>query len=180
VPGGTAAGGNFTTSYTYSPLNQLLQVTMPRGGTTQYRTFSYNGQDMVSATNPENAAVSYTYDASHRALTRTDAKSQQTQYTYNTLGQLTQVLHGTISNGTFTSDPTSTVSYTYDTYGRLNTLTSRRFAVRHRDLHGSRPTVSAFLRRVNGDAHVQQHDAAHRAVGARVPEPDVQLLANAE
>jgi len=111
--------GNFTTSYAYSPLNQLLQVTMPRGSTTQYRTF-YNGQDMVSAADPENGTVSYTYDASHRVLTRTDAKSQETKYAYNSLGQLAQVLHGTVSNGTFTNDPTSTVNYTYNTYGRTS------------------------------------------------------------
>jgi len=114
------AGGNFTTTYSYSPLNQLLQVTMPRGSTTQTRTFTYNGQDMVSATNPENGTVTYTYDASHRVLTRTDAKNQQTKYIYNTLGQRTQVLHGTLSNGTFTQDTTSTVNYTYDTYGRTS------------------------------------------------------------
>jgi RHS repeat-associated protein len=115
------AGGNFTTSYSYSPLNQLLVVTMPRGSTTQTRTFTYNGRDMVSATNPENGTVSYTYDASHRVLTRTDAKNQQTKYIYSVpLGQLTQVQHGTVSNGTFTQDTTSAVNYTYDTYGRTS------------------------------------------------------------
>ena len=30
------------------------------------------------------------------------------------------MLHGTVSNGTFTNDPTSTVNYTYDTYGRTS------------------------------------------------------------
>jgi YD repeat-containing protein len=81
-----AGGANLTTTYTYSPVNQLLTVSMPRNGVTQTRTFTYNGQDMVSSTNPENGTVTYTYDASHRVLTRTDAKNQQTQYTYNTLG----------------------------------------------------------------------------------------------
>lgn len=89
---------------------------------TQTRTFTYNGQDMVSAANPENGTVTYTYDASHRAITRTDAKSQQTQYAYNTLGQLTQVTHGTVSGGTFTADSTSGVSYSYDAYGRTSTV----------------------------------------------------------
>ena len=115
-----AGGANFTTSYTYSPLNQLVSVSMPRNGTTQTRTFTYNGQDLTSAANPENGTVSFTYDAAHRVLTRTDAKNQQTLYTYNSLGQVTQVTHGTLSGGTFTPDTTSGVTYSYDTYGRTS------------------------------------------------------------
>jgi acetylornithine deacetylase/succinyl-diaminopimelate desuccinylase-like protein len=33
---------------------------------------------------------------------------------------LTQTLHGTVSGGTFTANPVSTVNYTYDTYGRTS------------------------------------------------------------
>jgi len=33
---------------------------------------------------------------------------------------LTQVLHGTVSNGTFTNDLTLSVNYSYDTYGRTS------------------------------------------------------------
>ena len=76
----------------------------------------------MSATNPENGTVSYTYDAAHRVVTRTDAKSQQTQYTYNTLGRLSQVKHGTVSGGVFTEDTTQAVGYTYDAYGRLSNV----------------------------------------------------------
>jgi YD repeat-containing protein len=50
---------------------------------TQTRTFTWSGADLVSTTNPENGTVNYTYDDAHHVLTRTDAKNQQTQYTYD-------------------------------------------------------------------------------------------------
>jgi YD repeat-containing protein len=75
------AGGNFSTSYTYTPVNQLATVSMARGGVTQTRTFTYNGWDLVSATNPENGTVTYTYDGAHHVTSRTDALGQLTQYT---------------------------------------------------------------------------------------------------
>ena len=43
----------------------------------------------VSATNPENGTVAYTYDAAHRVTTRTDAKGQETDYAYDAYGRLT-------------------------------------------------------------------------------------------
>jgi YD repeat-containing protein len=51
------------------------------------------------ATNPENGTVTYTYDNAHRALTRTDALSQQTQYVYDSYGRLTNVKHGHLAGG---------------------------------------------------------------------------------
>ena len=58
--------GNVTTSYTSNVLNHLIHVSMPRGSTTQTRTFNYNSGTTVtgllqSATNPENGTVTYTY-----------------------------------------------------------------------------------------------------------------------
>ena len=64
-------------------LNQLVQVSMPQSNGTQTRTFTYSGTDMVSATNPENGTVTYTYDASHRVTQRTDNMGQQTRYSYD-------------------------------------------------------------------------------------------------
>jgi YD repeat-containing protein len=55
---------------------------MPRSTGTQTRTFTWSGQDLASATNPENGTVTYTYDGAHHVTSRTDAKGQQTQYTY--------------------------------------------------------------------------------------------------
>jgi YD repeat-containing protein len=53
------AGGTFTTSYTYNALGQLTQVSMPRNGTTQTRTFQWTGPDLTSVTNPETGTVTY-------------------------------------------------------------------------------------------------------------------------
>ena len=54
------AGGTFTTTYTYTPANQLTGVSMIRGNVTQTRTFLYTGSDLTSVTNPENGTVTYT------------------------------------------------------------------------------------------------------------------------
>ena len=89
-PGG---GADFVTNYTYNGANQLTQVSMVRPGGTQTRTFQWNGPDLTSATNPENGTVSYTYDNAHRVVSRTDAKNQQTQYSYDAYGRVTQVRH---------------------------------------------------------------------------------------
>jgi YD repeat-containing protein len=66
-----ARGNNLTTSYLYTPRNQLTQATMVRDGHTQTRTFLYSGTDLVSATNPENGKATYTYNGVHRVASRT-------------------------------------------------------------------------------------------------------------
>jgi YD repeat-containing protein len=66
---------------------------MARSNGTQTRTFDYTGADLTRVTNPENGIVTYQYDASHRVTKRTDAKLQETRYTYDTYGRLTQVQH---------------------------------------------------------------------------------------
>ena len=83
---------------------------MSRGGVTQTRTFAWTGNDLTSATNPENGAVSYTYDGAHHVLSRTDAKSQQTQYTYDINGRLTLTKH--LVGGQ--EDLTQRITYYYD------------------------------------------------------------------
>lgn len=85
--------GTLVTSYTYDSVNRLIQVTMPRSNGTQIRTFTWSGTDLASATNPENGAVTYQYDGAHHVTLRTDAKGQQTQYTYDAYGRLTLVHH---------------------------------------------------------------------------------------
>jgi YD repeat-containing protein len=78
-----------TTAYTYDMLSHLTQVSMIRNGTTQTRSFNYNtssttvGAHLLSATNPENGTVSYTYNSDHTLNTKTDAKGQVFTYTYD-------------------------------------------------------------------------------------------------
>ena len=98
-PVSSAPTGTLLTVYTYDLLNHLIQVSMPRqvNGTlvTQTRTFSYDSatQRLLSATNPENGTVSYTYSADGSMATRLDAKGQKTAYSYDTYGRLAQIRH---------------------------------------------------------------------------------------
>jgi RHS repeat-associated protein len=109
-----AGGAWLITSYTYTALNQLSSVTMPRSNGTQTRTFTYSGTDMVSATNPENGTVAYTYDGAHHVLTKTDARGQQIHYSYDTYGRLTDVDHYALVNGQLTEQVAQRVRYYYD------------------------------------------------------------------
>jgi YD repeat-containing protein len=67
----------------------------------------------------------------------------------------------------------------FDANGRMTTVTSGggTFATATYTAAGQ---LYAFLRRADGDARLQQHDAADHAVGARLPEHDVQLFGDAE
>src|SRR5580704_6195732 len=103
--------GTDTTSYTYNAVKQLLTVSMPRSSGTQTRSFQWTGSDMTSATNPENGTVTYTYDGAHRVLSRTDAKGQKTQYSYDTYGRKTMVKH---YNSSQVEQTSQRVTYTYD------------------------------------------------------------------
>src|SRR5437588_4764144 len=80
--------GPVTTAYTYDMLSHLTRVSMTRNGTPQTRTFNYTsgttvGAHLLSATNPENGLVSYTYNSDHTLNTKTDAKGQVFSYTYD-------------------------------------------------------------------------------------------------
>ena len=56
------AGGTFTTNYFYDMLKRLTLVSMPRGASTQTRSWNYDSttQRLTSLTNPENGTVSFT------------------------------------------------------------------------------------------------------------------------
>jgi len=95
-------GVNVATNYTYDVLSHLTQVSMPRGNTTQTRTFNYNLPSpnnttvtgfLQSATNPENGTVNYTYSGNLLA-SKTDAKNQKLTYAYDTYNRLTSVTLG--------------------------------------------------------------------------------------
>jgi YD repeat-containing protein len=64
-------------------------------GFTQTRTFTWSGTDLASETTPEAGTVQYQYDGAHHVTLRTDAAGQQTQYSYDAYGRLTQVSHWT-------------------------------------------------------------------------------------
>jgi RHS repeat-associated protein len=119
-----AGGADWITNYTYDALGHLTGVSMPRsngtGSYTQTRSFVYTGNDLTSATNPENGTVTYQYDGSHRVTKRTDAKGQETRYTYDAYMRLTQVQHWAVSwdpfinNYRFQEQVQQRVDYSYD------------------------------------------------------------------
>jgi YD repeat-containing protein len=125
-----------TTNYTYDWMGHVTQVSMPRAGTTQTRTFVYDGAGrLTSATNPENGTVTYTYNTTNTLASKKDAKGQTTVYTYDANNRVTMVQRfptgATPPNG---EDLCQRVTYTYDTNpvnpnfsqysaGRLTTVT---------------------------------------------------------
>jgi YD repeat-containing protein len=120
---------NYLTTYGYDPLNNLLSVTQGGGATGSggavRRSFTYDSLSrMVCASNPENSTaacpstlpsspvsgtVGYVYDSDGNVLTKTDARSVVTNYSYDALNRLL--------SKTYTSAPPGTMAscYQYDT-----------------------------------------------------------------
>ncbi len=126
--------GTVSTNYTYDILNHLTQVSMPRGSNTQTRTFKYNvgttvGVVLLSATNPENGTVTYTYNSDSTLHTKTDAKSQVFTYSYDSYKRLTQIQVGSTVLRTFMYD-TNTLDSNFSgsyTAGRLVAVQNAAF-----------------------------------------------------
>jgi RHS repeat-associated protein len=108
-------GGTLTTSYTYDWMGHVTQVSMPRGSTTQTRTFVYDvGGRLTSATNPENGTVTYTYNVTNTLNTKVDAKGQAALYTYDSQNRVLKIQRYPqgVNNA---EDTCARVTYTYDT-----------------------------------------------------------------
>jgi RHS repeat-associated protein len=107
-------------------MNKLIQVQMTRNGTTQTRTFNYDqggqGVMLLSAINPENGTVTYTYNADATLASRRDAKNQTVNYSYDGYKRLTQVLRpdGTQDNYSYDTQP---YGASVNTQGRLAAVT---------------------------------------------------------
>jgi len=79
------SGLNFSTVYTYDPLDNLIQVTQGA----QPRTFVYSSLSRLrSAANPESGTITYTYNDSGDLLTRTDARGKVSTMTYDPLHRI--------------------------------------------------------------------------------------------
>ena len=116
--------GQVSTNYTYDILNHLITVSMPRGSNTQTRTFNYIpsgtssvGAYLLSATNPENGTVSYTYNSNGLLASKTDAKGQVFTYFYDIYyNRLYQIkLNGSVLR-TFIYD-TNSLDGSFTSYG---------------------------------------------------------------
>jgi RHS repeat-associated protein len=117
-----SGGGDYLTYYTYDAWDNLSTVSMPRPSGTQTRTFTYNGTLLMSATNPENGTVSYTYNGYNKLQTKTDAKGQQFSYTYDTYARLIGVSVGGTQVETYTYDTTQNSTYPTFSQGRLTAV----------------------------------------------------------
>jgi len=116
-------------TYTYDALNHLTQVSMTRTlpgpgnqPVTQTRTFNYTdpntnapGAYLRSANNPENGAITYTYNSDGTVASKTDAKNQKVMYTYDWAGRPIQI--DRYPAGANTPDPCQGVSLYWDVLG---------------------------------------------------------------
>jgi YD repeat-containing protein len=87
------------------------------------------GIDLLSATNPENGTVTYTYNSDHTLHTKTDAKSQVFTYSYDSYKRLTSISVGGVTLRTFMYDTNildGTFSGSY-TAGRLVAVQNAAF-----------------------------------------------------
>ena len=115
------SGLDYVTTYSYDLLGHLSTVAMTRSGVTQNRSFSYSGNQLSYATNPENGTVHYTYYGSGhngygKIASRTDNKGQAVQYTYDSYARLTGVQRYP-SGLSGSPDPCQAEVYTYDSDG---------------------------------------------------------------
>ena len=97
------AGIQADTRFQYDALDNLTQVTDPKGLKTSY---AYNGlSDLTRLTSPDTGITTYTVDAAGNRKTQTDARGITSTYSYDALHRLTAVTYPTASEN---------VSYTYD------------------------------------------------------------------
>ncbi len=107
-------GANHETYYAYNLVNKLTQVSMPRAGYTQTRSFVYNNeQRLASATNPENGTVTYSYNGDGSLARKTDAKGQWIDYIYDGYQRLKEVHRYRYDGG---EDQGITYYYDYNTF----------------------------------------------------------------
>jgi RHS repeat-associated protein len=91
--------GSLVTAYTYSLLNQLTQVQQTRNGTTQTRSWTYNGVLLTSTTQPESGTTTYSYNPNGTLASKTDARGYVTTYAYDNQARLTGFGAGDYAGG---------------------------------------------------------------------------------
>ncbi len=113
-------GGTYSTTYTYNAAGKVLTVTMPRDGVTQTRTFVYDtatSTRLLSATNPENGTVTYTYNPDGTTSTKTDAKGIRTEFSYDAYKRVLQMRKLTQVSSVWTEERCQRTDYFYDEGG---------------------------------------------------------------
>jgi RHS repeat-associated protein len=83
-----------TTTYTYTPREELATVTDTEGNEWT-NTYDLMGRK-VSVTDPDTGTTTFTYDELDRQLTRTDARGETLAYAYDALGRTTAIHEGSL------------------------------------------------------------------------------------
>jgi RHS repeat-associated protein len=122
------------TKMTFDTRDNLTSVIDPRKLTTSYTLDGFN--EVTTLTSPDTGKTINTYDQDGNLKTSTDARKAEGQYTYDALNRVTQVQYtdqtiqytydaGTNGKGRLTgaSDKTHSMSWGYDSFGRVNTKT---------------------------------------------------------
>ena len=103
-------GKNFITTYGYSVLDNLKQVTQATPSTQQLRQFYYDTfSRLVKATNPESGDTLYEYDNNGNVTKKTDARNVSTTFSYDAANRIS----GKVYAGETGSNLAPSVSYTY-------------------------------------------------------------------
>lgn len=122
---------NEVTKLAYDANDNLASVQDPRSLTTSY---SHDGfGDLTQLVSPDTGTTNNTFDSAGNLRTVTDARSALAAYTYDALNRVTQIAYsdetlsytydqGTNGIGHLTgaSDANHSMSWTYDTLGRVN------------------------------------------------------------
>ena len=101
---------NQTTAFTYDSAGDIATITNALGEVTQITSYDNNGYPLTIV-DPNGVTTTLTYDGRQRLLSRTVA-GVQTTFTYDKVGNLTQV---TLPTGAY-------LSYTYDPAHRLTAI----------------------------------------------------------
>jgi YD repeat-containing protein len=114
-----ATGADLPTNYTYDMFDRLVQVSMPRGGVTQIRTWTYDPTTLrlASKTEPETGTTTYTWNTDGTLQAKTDARSK-VEFTYDSLRRLTKKTPTLVT----TLEAGNVVSYYYDSYTPAGTF----------------------------------------------------------
>ena len=119
------------TKLAYDANDNLASVIDPRTLTTSYTHDGFN--EVTKLVSPDTGTTTKTYDSAGNLKTSTDARSALATYTYDALNRVTQIAYsdqtitlsydsGTNGIGRLTgaSDAHHSMSWTYDTLGRVN------------------------------------------------------------
>jgi YD repeat-containing protein len=124
-------------------LNHLTQAGMPRAGATQTRSFTYDAftQRLTAVQTPESGTATYVYNADGTVQSKTDAKGQRTQYSYDGYQRVMET--DAYPAGASQPDLCQQVTYQYDAATVLESGTLRNGYGRLTGMYWSSPKTAS-------------------------------------